>query len=85
MKELLLQYLTVKLLVQLADALSQLSQLLSDYGMMDSLSCVRLHVKAFVQEIRIALCKQSSMSLQSPSAASSRPGLILNSFSGSLH
>lgn len=61
-------YLAVQFFVELADALCQLGQLLSDDGLMDSLCCVRLHVKIFVQEIRIALCKQSRRSLQSPTS-----------------
>lgn len=50
-------YLTVQLLVQLADALCQLGQLLSNNGMMNSLGCVRLHIKVISHEIRITLCK----------------------------
>ena len=51
-------YLAVQLPVQLADALSQLGQLLSDDGMVDDLGGVRLHVKALRQEVHVALCKQ---------------------------
>ena len=51
-------YLAVQLPVQLADALSQLGQLLSDDGMVDDLGRVRLHVKVVGQEVHVALCKQ---------------------------
>lgn len=48
-------YLAVQLLVQLADALSQLGQLLCDDSMVDRLSGVRLHVKVLRHKITVAL------------------------------
>lgn len=53
-------YLAVQLLVQLADPLCQLGQLLSNDCMMNSLGCVRLHIKVIGHEIRVALCKHNS-------------------------
>lgn len=50
-------YLAVQLLVQLADALGQLGQLLCDDSMVNSLSGVCLHVEVLGQEVRVALCK----------------------------
>lgn len=55
-------YLTVQLLVQLADPLCQLGQLLSNDCMMNSLGCVRLHIKVIGHKIRVALCKHNSTS-----------------------
>lgn len=52
-------YLTVQLLVQLADALRQLGQLLSNNRMMNGLGRVRLHVKVISHEFGITLCKQN--------------------------
>lgn len=55
-------YLAVQLLVQLADALCQLGQLLSDNSMVDGLGSVRLHIKILGQEISVTLCKHSTTS-----------------------
>lgn len=65
-------YLAVQLLVQLTDALCQLGQLLSNDSMVNSLSCVRLHVEVLCQEISVASWKHSSTSVCSHS-----PHLIL--------
>jgi len=58
----------VQLLVQLADALGQLGQLLSNDRMVDDLGRVCLHVKALRQEVRIALCEhiQTLMFIRGP-------------------
>lgn len=55
-------YLAVQLLVQLADALCKLGQLLSNDSMVNSLSRVGLYIKILCRKVRVALCKHSSAS-----------------------